>query len=153
MNSSGNTVLWSRPAFRDIAAQYPVGQRMTWHLRNEGHMVNETCVRRLMRLMGLMPFHQKPNTSKAVKGHKIYPYLLRNLREPRPNQVWCSMKYECVYPHAWETGSEAKAGISKWMEFYSQKRPHSALGGKPPAVVYWLRNETITPGQQVQKVA
>ena len=43
-----------------------------------------------MRLMGLMPIYQKPNTSKAAKGHKVYPYLLRSLRVDRPNQVWCA---------------------------------------------------------------
>ena len=63
---------------------------MTWQLRNEDHLVNEKRIRRLMRLMGLMPIYQKPNTSKAAKGHKIYPYLLRGLRVERPNQVWCS---------------------------------------------------------------
>jgi putative transposase len=65
-------------------------RQMTWHLRNEGHLVNEKRIRRLMRLMGLMPIYQKPNTSKAARGHKIYPYLLRGLRVDRPNQVWCA---------------------------------------------------------------
>ncbi|MFT4782792.1 MAG: putative transposase, partial [Paracoccaceae bacterium] len=60
---------------------------MPWHLRSEGHLVNEKRIRRLIRLMGLMPIYQKPNTSKAAKGHKIYPYLLRGLRVDRPNQV------------------------------------------------------------------
>jgi len=64
--------------------------QMTWHLRNEGHLVNEKRIRRLMRLMGLMPIYQKPNTSKAAKDHKIYPYLLRGLRVDRPNQVRCA---------------------------------------------------------------
>ena len=62
-------------------------RQMTWHLRNDGHLVNEKRIRRLMRLMGLMPIYQKPNTSKAAKGHKTYPYLLRGLRVDRPNQV------------------------------------------------------------------
>lgn len=242
-------------------------RQMTWHLRNEQHLVNEKRIRRLMRLMGLMPIYQKPNTSKAAKGHKIYPYLLRGLRVDRPNQVWCaditylpmrrgflylvaimdwhtrkvlawrisntleagfcvdalneaihkfgppdimntdqgsqftsfawtnrlrsanvhismdgkgrflpsrdiaarypagqginifverlwrSLKYECVYLHAWETGSAARDGVRKWIEFYNQKRPHSALGGKPPAVVYWQRIETTNHDQQVQRVA
>nr|WP_254693908.1 IS3 family transposase [Sulfitobacter sp. D7] len=242
-------------------------RQMTWHLRNEQHLVNEKRIRRLMRLMGLMPIYQKPNTSKAAKGHKIYPYLLRGLRVDRPNQVWCaditylpmrrgflylvaimdwhtrkvlawrisntleagfcvdalneaihkfgppdimntdqgsqftsfawtnrlrsanvrismdgkgrflpsrdiaarypagqginifverlwrSLKYECVYLHAWETGSEARDGVRKWIEFYNHKRPHSALGGKPPAVVYWQRIETTNHDQQVQRVA
>ena len=59
---------------------------MTWHLRCEGHPVNDTRIRRLMRLMGLMPIHQKPNTSRPAKGHKTDPYLLRDLRVCRPNQ-------------------------------------------------------------------
>ncbi len=36
-------------------------RQMTWHLRNEGHPVNEKRIRRLMRLMGLMPIYQAPN--------------------------------------------------------------------------------------------
>ncbi len=62
-------------------------------------------------------------------------------------------KYEYVYLHAWETGSEAKAGVGRWIEFYNRKRSHSALGGKPPAVVYWLRDDKTQPDQQVQRVA
>jgi putative transposase len=68
-------------------------------------------------------------------------------------RLWRSLKYECVYRHAWETGSEAKAGVGKWIAFYNRKRPHSALGGKPPAVVYWQRNDKTQPDQQEQKVA
>ena len=68
-------------------------------------------------------------------------------------RLWRSLKYECGYLHAWETGSEAKAGVRKWIEFYNRKRPHSALGGKPPAVVYWLRKDETQPDQQEQRVA
>ncbi len=42
---------------------------------------------------------------------------------------------------------EAKAGVGKWIEFYNRKRPHSALGGRPPAVVYWLRNDKTQPDE------
>jgi putative transposase len=228
-------------------------RQMTWHLKNEGHPVNEKRIRRLMRLMGLMPIYQKPNTSRPAKDHKIWPYLLRGLRVDRPNQVWAAditylpmrrgflylvaiidwftrkvlawrisntldadfcvealneavhkfgvpeimnsdqgsqftsfawtdrlrrmgvrismdgkgrfldnifverlwrtLKYECVYLHAWETGSQARAGIRKWMEFYNRRRPHSALGGKPPAVIYWQAIDQNQPDQQVQRVA
>ncbi|WP_408636244.1 IS3 family transposase [Pelagibacterium flavum] len=228
-------------------------RQMTWHLRNEGHLVNEKRVRRLMRLMGLMPIYQKPNTSRPAKGHKVWPYLLKGLRVERPNQAWAAditylpmrrgflylvaimdwhtrkvlawrisntleadfciealneavhkfgppevmntdqgsqftsfawtdrlrrmgvrismdgkgrfldnifverlwrtLKYECVYLHAWETGSQARAGVRDWMEFYNHRRPHSALGGKPPAVIYWQRIEQNQPDQQVQRVA
>jgi putative transposase len=68
-------------------------------------------------------------------------------------RLWRSLKYECIYLHAWETGSEARDSVRKWIEFYNHKRPHSALGGKPPAVVYWQRIETTNPDQQVQRVA
>jgi len=228
-------------------------RQMTWHLRNEGHLVNEKRVRRLMRLMGLMPIYQKPNTSRPAKGHKIWPYLLKGLRVERPNQAWAAditylpmrrgflylvaimdwhtrkvlawrisntleadfciealneavhkfgppeimntdqgsqftsfawtdrlrrmrvrismdgkgrfldnifverlwrtLKYECVYLHAWETGSQARVGVRDWMEFYNHRRPHSALGGKPPAVIYRQRIEQTQPDQQVQRVA
>ena len=38
--------------------------------------------------MGLEAIYRWPNTSKPAVGHKIYPYLLRNLAVTRPNQVW-----------------------------------------------------------------
>lgn len=176
-------------------------RQMAWHLENEGYPVNVKRVRRLMRLMGLMPIYQKPDTSKPAKGHKTYPYLLRGLRIDRPNQVWCaditylpmrrgflylvaimdwatrkvlawrismdgkgryidnifierlwrSLKYECVYLHAWETGSQARAGIGRWITFYNHQRPHAAHGGRSPAVVYW--NTINQTDQQTRRVA
>lgn len=63
-------------------------RQMTWHLRNEGCAVNPKRVRRLMRLMGLMPIYRHPNTSKPVKGRRPFPYLLRGLAIDRPNHVW-----------------------------------------------------------------
>lgn len=50
--------------------------------------INRKRVRRLMRLMGIDAIYPKPTTSKAAKGHKIYPYLLRGLNINRPNMVW-----------------------------------------------------------------
>ncbi|MDX1822768.1 MAG: IS3 family transposase [Paracoccaceae bacterium] len=63
-------------------------QQMTWHLQNEGHVVNYKRICRLMQLMRLMPIYQKPDTSRPAKGHKTYPYLLDGLQVERPNQVW-----------------------------------------------------------------
>jgi putative transposase len=65
-------------------------------------------------------------------------------------RLWRSLKYECVYLHAWETGSQARNGIGRWITFYNHQRPHTAHGGQPPAVVYFNSNET---DQQVQAVA
>ncbi|MEO1459796.1 MAG: transposase, partial [Pseudomonadota bacterium] len=47
-------------------------------------------------------------------------------------RLWRSLKYECVYLHAFETGSEARAGIGRWIVYYNTERPHSALGGRTP---------------------
>ena len=50
----------------------------------------------------------------------------------RGERLWRSLKYECVYLHAFETASEARAGIGKWITYYNAERPHSALGGRTP---------------------
>ena len=47
-------------------------------------------------------------------------------------RLWRSLKYECIYLHAFETGSEARAGIGMWMAYYNAQRPHSALSGRTP---------------------
>jgi putative transposase len=68
-------------------------------------------------------------------------------------RLWRSLKYECVYLRAWETGSEAKAGVRQWIEFYNHKRPHSALGSKPLTMIYWHRNKTTQTDQHMQRAA
>ena len=65
-------------------------------------------------------------------------------------RLWRSLKYECVYLHAWETGAQAKAGVGRWITFYNHQRPHAAHGGRPPTMVYFKSIET---DQQVQAVA
>ena len=59
-------------------------------LRRLGYKINRKRVQRLMRQMGLEAIYPKPKTSKRHPKHKIYPYLLRNLRIDRPDQVWCT---------------------------------------------------------------
>ncbi len=51
-------------------------------------------------------------------------------------RLWRSLKYECVYLHAFETGSEMRAGLTKWIGYYNAGRPHSALAGQTPNEVY-----------------
>ena len=41
-----------------------------------------------LRLMGLEAIYPKPTRSAAGRGHRIYPYLLRNVRIERPDPVW-----------------------------------------------------------------
>lgn len=67
---------------------YGVGQMCEWLREDIGHKVNPKRVRRLFKKMNIHAIYPKPNLSKAGKGHKVYPYLLRNLKIERPNQVW-----------------------------------------------------------------
>lgn len=213
-------------------------RQMARHLRRGGHMVGRKRVRRLMAKMGLAPIYQRPRTTVPHPGHRVWPYLLRDLAVERPNQVWCadityipmrrgflylvavmdwatrkvlswrvsntmdvefciaaleealagfgrpeifntdqgsqftsprftgvrqaagirismdgrgrwmdnvfierlwrSLKYECVYLHAFETGSELRAGLTKWIGYYNANRPHSGLGGQTPDEAYGM---------------
>src|SRR4051812_38088805 len=51
-------------------------------------------------------------------------------------RLWRSLKYECVYLHAFETGSELRAGLSRWIGYYNARRPHSTLAGRTPHEAY-----------------
>ncbi|MEM6713185.1 MAG: integrase core domain-containing protein, partial [Pseudomonadota bacterium] len=67
-------------------------------------------------------------------------------------RLWRNLKYECVHLHAWATGSQARAGIRKWVDFQNTKRWHTALGGTLPAVMYRQAMDQHQPDQQVQLV-
>jgi len=59
-------------------------------------------------------------------------------------RLWRSLKYECVYLNAFETGTEARKGIGKWISFYNGSRPHSSLDDLTPEEVYTdLRMEAL----------
>ncbi len=62
--------------------------RMTAFLQGAGYPINHKRVQRLMQKMGIQAIYPKPKTSISTPGHKIYPYLLRDLAIERPNQVW-----------------------------------------------------------------
>ena len=218
-------------------------RQMARYMKRNNHKCGRHRVRRLMRLMRLVPIYQEPNTSKKHPQHKIWPYLLRNVVINRSNQVWCadityipmqrgflylvaimdwhsrkvlawrlsnsmdttfcvealkealakhgtpeifntdqgsqftsgdwidvltdakikismdgkgrwidnrmierlwrSLKYECVYLHAFETGSQANAGIGKWLAYYNAERPHSTHGILTPDEAYVSKTEPM----------
>jgi len=62
--------------------------RMCDWLAEQGQHVNHKRVARLMRRMGLAAITPGPHTSRPAVGHKIYPYLLRNMSIDRVDQVW-----------------------------------------------------------------
>jgi putative transposase len=61
---------------------------MTAWLIRSGHAVNRKRVQRLLRLMGLEAIYPKPKLSLPGQGHKIFPYLLRDVPINRVDQVW-----------------------------------------------------------------
>jgi putative transposase len=63
-------------------------RKMTEWLTAQGEGVNRKRVQRLMRVMGLEAIYPKPKLSMAGRGHRIFPYLLRDVRMERPDQVW-----------------------------------------------------------------
>ncbi len=65
-------------------------RRLRDELEERGHTVNRKRIQRLMRQMGLRALYPRQRTSQPGKGHKIYPYLLRNVCIERPNQVWAT---------------------------------------------------------------
>ena len=61
----------------------------TWLIKDKGYKINRKRVDRLYYdVMGLRSVLPGKHTSIRCKDHKVYPYLLRDLKIERPNQVW-----------------------------------------------------------------
>ena len=82
--------LWLMRRLDELHLNYPfAGSRMLRGLLwQQGLEVGRRHIKTLMKRMGIEAIYRKPNTSKHAPGHKIYPYLLRDLAVARPNQVW-----------------------------------------------------------------
>jgi putative transposase len=86
--SAANLALMRRIDEQYLRTPFFGSRRMTVWLQRHGEKVNRKRVQRLMRLMGLEAIYPRRRTSVAEAGHKIYPYLLRNVTVTRPNHVW-----------------------------------------------------------------
>jgi putative transposase len=55
-------------------------------------------------------------------------------------RLWKTIKYEEVYLHAYDSVSDAKARLARYIDFYNRRRRHRALDGVTPDAVYfqWL---------------
>ena len=54
-------------------------------------------------------------------------------------RLWRSMKYEEIYLMAYETVSDARASIGRYLAFYNGRRPHSSLDRQTPDQAYFTR--------------
>ena len=129
---------------------------MDWHIRKvlswrlSITMDTDFCV---VALEEALAKHDKPAIFNTDQGSQFTSFAFTNVL--RENEIrismdgrgrwldnvfiellWRSLKYECVYLHAFETGSQARAEIGRWIDFYNRLRPHSSLGGLPPDTYY-----------------
>ena len=91
-------------------------RRITRELHRRGYHVNHKRVRRLRRETGLRTVYPRPhfNTSEPHPEHEKYPYLLKNLKIDRPNQVWATdITYTAVSGH--------RAFVIAIVDLYSRK--------------------------------
>ncbi len=86
--SAENLDLMRRIDEQYTACPFYGSRRITRWLARNGHQVNRKRVQRLLRLMGLEAIHPKPKLSAGGRGHKVYPYLLRDVPIDRVGQVW-----------------------------------------------------------------
>lgn len=63
-------------------------RQLASQLKELGYEIGRYKVRRFMYEMGIEAIYPKPNLSKAMPGHKVYPYLLSNKPITGPNQAW-----------------------------------------------------------------
>ena len=68
-------------------------------------------------------------------------------------RLWRSLKYECVYLHAFETGQELRRGLTQWIDFYNTRRPHSSLAGRTPDEAYYQIAPPSLPGHAPGEMA
>ena len=68
-------------------------------------------------------------------------------------RLWRSLKYECVYLYAFETGQELHAGLSRYIRHYDCSRPGSSLAGRTPDEVYHHLAPPPSPGLALTTVA
>ena len=121
---------------------------LSWRLSNT--MDTDFCVAALEEALAK---HGKPDIFNTDQGSQFTSYAFTNVL--RGNEIrismdgrgrwldnvfierlWRSLKYENVYLNAYETGSEARTGIGRWIDFYNRIRPHTALGKITPDQCY-----------------
>ncbi|MDP2661970.1 MAG: IS3 family transposase [Dehalococcoidia bacterium] len=88
--SAADVLLMRRIDELHLAHPFLGARRLACMLQREGVEVGRRHVGTLMLLMGIEAIYRKQRTSLPDKGHRIYPYLLRDVVIERPNQVWAT---------------------------------------------------------------
>jgi transposase InsO family protein len=98
------------------------GYRKIWvHLREEGYLINKKRVHRLPTLHGIKISHD--GVGRCIDNIRIEPF-------------WRTLKYEDVHIRDYANVTEAREGISEFIAYYNNERPHQALRYNRPRDVY-----------------
>ena len=89
-------------------------EKMTEVMKRLGIRIGHNRVRRLLRLMGLEAIYPGPRLSVPDSQNRIYPYLLRDIRIERPDQVWAA---DITYIRLWQ-GFVYLVAIMDWFSRY-----------------------------------
>jgi len=65
-------------------------RKVTIWLKKQGYEMNTKRVRRYLKQLNWRTIYREPRTTIAIKEHKKYPYLLKNLKITEKNQVWAT---------------------------------------------------------------
>jgi putative transposase len=57
-------------------------------------------------------------------------------------RLWRSVKYEEVYLRAYDSVSDARASIGRYLDLYNRRRPHSSLDDQTPDQAYFETQST-----------
>lgn len=76
----------------EVFTEHPYygARRLSDELKERGFPACRAQVSRLMRVMGIEAIYPKPHLSQPGKDNRVFPYLLRDVKVERPNQVWSS---------------------------------------------------------------
>ena len=86
--TAANLALMRRIDEQYLRTPFFGSRRMATWLQRQGETVNRKRVQRLLRLMGLEVVYPRPCTTVPGKGHRLYPYWLRDVAVTRVDQVW-----------------------------------------------------------------
>ena len=130
-------------------------RRMKAWLQRRGIQVSRKRVQRLMRIIGLRAIYRRLGASRPAPKRRVYPYLLRNTKITRPNQVWAAdithlpmargflylvavMDWHSRYVVGWRLSNTLEAG------FCAEALTEALAGGRP---------EVLTPTRVASSAA
>ena len=133
-------------AIIDLHTRYVVN----WSISNT--MTSQWCREVVQQAIAL---HGQPEIINSDQGSQFTAFEYTGLLEDREKKIqismdgkgrcidnifierlWKSVKYECVYLHAFEDGVQLYQGLEKYFSFYNHQRIHQSLNYQTPGSLY-----------------